>query len=336
MKELNSMQDELLPSRGVLPRAFFFVHDRPYCIWSRTITFDNQQFLGRTNASFYKKLAKKQLRRNLDNPRTRAEASIECRLFWHHAVETFVTLAGACIQAPQVAFAYFQMCKSEDSRHLAQNLQNKVEFKFANLKPIEVGWEGYFTAILSRVELFERAEMVSFFARAITDVVRRYLTHDHQTEYNSLKHGFRLSTGSVAFTLGNAAGDLDAPDSLKFDNQDSSALLRIVPIDGVSREKNKIHLQSESLIVGWDLQRTIREIYILSMMIENTVGFIRAITIEKPRKVRFSFPDLESEWAKRHFDETSNITTMTIRNRFQIPDQELEGSAEIKRLWLDQ
>ena len=314
-----------------LPREIYFVLNRPYCLWSSACASDNDDFIKSVNSKFYGRMSKQLSRRNLANDRTRAETGGIARIFWHHAIETFLTLVGATLQGPRATHSYFHMCRNDDLREIGRLIQLGERLPVELIKFNKPGWPGIFEAIFSLTPWHEDGMTAEFFTRFIKEAVGSFLSDLHRLEYNSLKHGMRVNVGASRLEIGPSKGEPDQAKKFVIGSKDSSHLLAIKPVPNVSKRAAKIHHQIERVTLGWSLERTIQDLDILAMAIDNQRSILRHILGEATNKLRFVRPGFNAQGKEEYFAQRPQLNNFVMRETFSLNEEFLETEAQIKK-----
>lgn len=317
------------PINDPLPREFFFVLDRPHCLWSHQAQFECGQFLSSLNAKFYARLARQLCRRNLDNARSRAEAGGTARIFWHHAVETFVTLVGAAIQAPTALPAYFALCRNEDVREIAELIQARKRLPFEATVLREPGWAGLFRAVFEPTPWHDDGQTVAFYVKALQEIIVAYLSELHRLEYNALKHGMRVSIGSARLEFDPAKGE-PIECAFSISAQDASHLAVIKPVESARGAKARIHHQLERVTIGWSLERTIQDLDLLSGAIDNLRNLLTLLMHKKEGRLRFVRVDTSSEAHETYFARRPKLSSFVLRESFKPTEAAMPSADEMR------
>jgi hypothetical protein len=309
---------------------YYFVYDQPYCLWTENAVEKNDQFLSDIDPSIYDRQVKNYARRNLDKVAIRREISPLVRLFWHHSVETLLTLIGAALQAPRTVFAFFPDCSNQDVRNIAKSLYNSKPLEFCVIYPRPANFEDFSRFCYSWTKWANDEDTITFVARALNGIVGDYLRDGHRLEFNSIKHGLRMSTGETSFSMKPNEGD--AP-GIKLSAKDSSRFMTIVPIDALGKEHKKIHRQVITVTTGWSLEKSIKDISLVAMMIGNVISLIRCLTEGSPSRHKFHQPVIDADWEAKYFDDVPQLQNMTWREGYDFRKAEILNGNEIKEQW---
>lgn len=313
-----------------LPRELYFVLDRPYSLWSSRCALDNDHFIKSLNAKFYSRLSSQLGRRKLSNDVIRSEVGGVARIFWHQAIETFITLVGATLQAPRACHGFFTHCKNEDVRQVGSALQRGERLPFEAVVLAETGWGGLFKAVFSITKWHDDGVTAEFFTRAVREMVSSYLSDLHRLEYNSIKHGMRVNFGSSQLEITSHDKEDSERNKIVLGSKDSSHLLALRPAGNLSRKKAKIHHQVERITLGWSLERTIQDLGLLSMAIENVRNLLLHALGSSPNKLRFVRPSMDDEDRQEYFSQRPQLANFVMREGFKLNDAMAESEEQIR------
>ena len=131
-------------------------------------------------------------------------SSIALRTTLHHAIETFFSLLGAYIQAPDCAYAWLAKCSNKELRDLVGKIGRSDNSVFTKLNIGKVSWEDVAKSIFSRYMpgTTRNENTRKLFSLLWQRLAHEYRDQNHVDEYNSLKHGFRVRSGGFALAGG--------------------------------------------------------------------------------------------------------------------------------------
>ncbi len=118
-----------------LQNTIIVVNDEPYCIWEVDLEKRNLEFIEGIDVDYFEYLLNLHL-----NAEDEKRAAIALRITLHHAVETFFSLLGAYIQAPDCAYAWVAKCHTEELRSLIKKVVDGDQKTFTklNIDPVSL------------------------------------------------------------------------------------------------------------------------------------------------------------------------------------------------------
>ena len=318
---------------GEPERAIFCVLEKAYSVWGSDLREENDRFLRTISADFYEKFSQAQSKKDLEDATVRGIESGLTRLVWHHSLETLFCLIGACLQAPNCVFGYFSNCHNNGIREIAKSLLKKQRLKYTYASLEDYSWEGIIKAVYEPTPWVEECpETIDYVARAFEAMAEAYLSDWHRLEYNSLKHGMRVATGPTSFKMANPKGQFDVPDGINIEARDSSHFTHTISSPNLTTGKRRNHLIVERVIVGWSLDRTIKDIQLIAMMIRNVINLIKVIRSTKDQ-LTFHRPTTDQEWWDDYFKDTSNLRSCNLNENYEFVEENLESETQLIRMF---
>lgn len=283
-------------------RYVFAVGDDVYCCWEHELPERNERFLLSIDGEYFNYVAQRHLDQIEGEDRQRAAVAL--RAAYHHGLETLFSLLGALSQAPQAVPGWIPKCTNTILRELVRKLQ------VGGIVLTQVGPQ--------RVSLSELAALVhqycwpndepagatgSRFGLLWSRFAQDFLDPHHVAEYNSIKHGFRVSSGGFVLRLGaEEEFGVHAPEA----NMETvgaspfgSSFYEAIPLleDGASKHHFRIRHQA----LNWRAEAMAQRLQLLAWSINNVVGALRCLNGAAPSTVRFQRPEdpaaFEAAWS---------------------------------------
>jgi hypothetical protein len=130
-------------------------------------------------------------------------AAVGLRISYSHALETLFALIGAAVQAPDCPAGWMLKYKITELNGLLAKITDQKPFH-NRLGLVRSGWTDVAIALSPNDESSdELEEHRSATAKLWRALAKQLLDEDFDQEYNSLKHGFRVSSGEWYFALGH-------------------------------------------------------------------------------------------------------------------------------------
>jgi hypothetical protein len=289
----------------MIPYVPFCVLERPYAIWSADVTADNEEFLKNLDPEFYHRTVTDVfLQKDWADDQTRKDASSLARLLWHHGLETCVMLMAAFVQAPHAAHAYVLKCQTGDAVEFARMLLAGSRPKYHRLNDVPFCLRNLISGIHRSATIPDREEFFDNLDRAITDMLRDFISDDHRAEYNSIKHGLRAHHGrfGLAFGLEVTPGVEAPPENMQMiaNSRDAS---HFNTAKGIGKD-TKVHFKIERGSVSWSFEKCICDLQLLSIFMANIASALRKANGSKPGTLKFQNIARESSqaWWKQYFE----------------------------------
>ena len=184
-----------------IQQCVFSVGDASYCVWGWDLQDRNLRFLDGIDAEYFIYVAETHLG-HIQGDRAQL-ASVALRAAYHLSLETFFSLVGAAVQAPDCVVGWMLKAQTAQIKQVVEALRRRT-------MPFPMKWKHDSTAF-GFAEIAESALQRASWAQNKDDqTVKRFgmlwnrladdfLDQNMSAEYNSIKHGFRARTpvGSV-------------------------------------------------------------------------------------------------------------------------------------------
>jgi hypothetical protein len=197
----------------------FAVNEKVRCYWDTDLQGKNAEFIRGIDPEYFRYLAATH-GENLDgSPEERAHAAMAVRSAYHHGVETLFALVFAGLQAPDCVVGWVQQYGQDDLRELVGSVGGEPP-RYLKILPKPWTWEGVARSVFA--PCYGRAddvgEVVALFGRFFSRLAREFMNERHIDEYNSIKHGLRLTPGAtginIAFQVEGKPGTFGEPEPL--------------------------------------------------------------------------------------------------------------------------
>lgn len=261
------------------PCSIFFVDKDIYCWWDSKVQRVNLDFLATIDVRFWYYTA--ELHSARLNSEDELRAALALRQTYYHALETFFTLVAALVQAPFAVPAFIPKCSTPQLREIIQRIQCKQQVD--SLWHFEsFDWEAISTIVHSGTwSTDQQLELNQSFASAWRDLAAAFLRSDSHEEYNSIKHGFRASSGGFVLAAGpeEIVGVACPPENMSIVERSRTGAKYCVPApmtDYTAGGKNP-HFVLRTQGVNWSPLDTLAVIRVLSDSIQNVVSRLQIL-----------------------------------------------------------
>lgn len=285
--------------------TIFFVGDDPYCIFDPDIRLLNQEFLEGLDPGFFDYAADAHL---LTDDEKRA--SVALKLTLHHGLETFFSLVGALLQAPDCVFAWVPKCTTATLRTVVERITAEDGTLRVRLNLPSIGWKPVAQAVFAPYMpgTDKQAETIEGFAKLWAGLAHEFLEPVHAEEYNSLKHGFRVKSGGFAIEVGPLTPDGKPPEEMHLlGKSDYGSSFMIV--DSVTGQKRDKSLRVRKTYVNWSLEKTVLLCKAVSWSLLNVTSALRIANGAKAVDCQYVRP-VDSEDFLRAWQHSPGVTNM--------------------------
>lgn len=264
----------------------FCVIEKPYTIWDLDIRDKNLRFLKNVDTGIYYRTAHTLVRQmndesseEISEEQDRKDISSISRLIWHHGIETLTMLLGAYIQAPEAVYAYFLKCKTEEVVEIAQALSREEILKYTRLVDNKFTLYSLLNGIHKNTGWPDLDIFVTRFEQVLRNMLTDFTSPEHHLEYNCIKHGLRASHGQFGLSAGieHVYGVAPPPEEMQMVgySKDSSIFDIHIPLEHATKQQSKINFTTKKISVTWSLERTLMELQLISIILNNTVSSLR-------------------------------------------------------------
>ena len=285
-----------------MDRYPFAVRDQAYCVWDHDLRQRNEVFLRSLDGQYFRYLVEVHL------PQLQAEnaqrAAVALRVAYHHSLETLFSLLGALAQAPNCVAAWLPKCSNRDLRDIVDDISRGRPVLTQRGRQ-SLSWDLLATATHAHVWPDENPEAATAqrFAALWTRLAREFLDDNHIDEYNSIKHGFRISSGGFAMRVGLEHSYGVPPPENEMQTLGGGphgiGFLKPAPFPELG-PSCKHHMRLRDTHLNWRVEAMAQAIQLVAMSINNVVGGLRILNGAQPSTVRFERPEdpgfFEAPW----------------------------------------
>jgi hypothetical protein len=272
-----------------LKKAMFFVGNRPHAVWDPDIREKNLQILRRFDTHQFEYLADVHSAQ-IDTEHAQ-QAATALRISYGLALETFISLLGAALQAPDCVFGWLYRYKQEDLSLAVQGIKGSKRLR--TRFPGQLTWESLSNVVHRNLVLHDKtreAEIKARFALFWEYVTTDYLDLGQRAEFNSTKHGLRLQPGGFRAAIGlQKHPDVPAPPERMQGIGGSEFGSTILILEQIKKNTFDYRVRENSR--NWDLASLAGRIRIISMSVNNVVSFLLIFNGQDPAQVQFFWPD---------------------------------------------
>jgi len=218
-------------------------------------------------------------------------------------METFFSLLGAYIQAPNCAYAWIAKCSNNELRDLVGKIGKSSNSLFTKFNIEKVSWENVTKSVFhSYMPGTERNEKTrKLFALLWQRLAHEYGEQNYIDEYNSLKHGFRVRSGGFALSVGieHEYGVPPPQDEMQLVGK-SDFGTTFFKIEPIGKGKGNRSIRSRRISLNWKIEKVVLLTQLVSMSINNVVSALKIANGAKAGICKFLRPqddeDFEKPW----------------------------------------
>jgi hypothetical protein len=285
---------------------FFVVGERPFCLWGNDVRENTISFLDKIEPTYFEYVANSNfqyIQQGSGEEKDSQHAAISVRTAYSQGLEALFSLIGATIQAPYCVPSWLDTYMRYELHRVVEKIHRNNPI-ISIFKADSISWsdisEFVFSDIIFASQEKEKAAKEGF-ANLWSKFAAQFLDADFTTEYNSIKHGMRIRSGSFKLAIGRQEkwGESAPPENMQLVGASNF---------GTSFFKNKKigelkhHIYLERKRLNWNPENYICGLHMISMSIHNVRSKLRILNGVPPEKVKFLFPedisDFEKPWER--------------------------------------
>jgi hypothetical protein len=286
---------EIQLSVSVMANVIFHVNDEPYCLWEIDLKEEVNRFLSGFDTGYFDYL----LEVNLASEDEKRSA-MALRIAYHHSMETLFSLLGALFQAPTAPHAWVARCFNNRLTEFVRRVSACDDSLPKGLSVQKVNWSEFAGVVLTwyRSGTERQRESIKLFAGLWTRLAKEFLDQNRIDEYNSLKHGFRVSGGSFTLHAGvehtygvpPPASEMQLVGSSEF----GTTFRRLA---NASEQAGNRSLLVEQVRINWKIEKVAPLLQLISMSIANVIGTLKILNGVSPSEITFIRPESDEAFA---------------------------------------
>lgn len=272
-----------------MSNVIFRVNEEPYCLWEVDLKGEVTRFLSGFDTEYFDHLLKVHLESE-DEQR----AAMALRIAYHHAMETLFSLLGALLQAPAAPHAWIARCSNSQLKEVVRRISASDDTLPTGLSVQSVRWSELARASLTwyRSGSDRQTESIALFAEFWRRLATEYLDQNRIDEYNSLKHGLRVSGGGFGLRFGveheygvpPTENEMHTIEKSEF----GTSFRRLVPASDKTGDRS---LVSEQVSINWKIEKVAPVLQITSISIANVIGALRILNGYPFDRIKFTRPE---------------------------------------------
>ncbi len=247
--------------------AFPVGEKKVFNVWMEDVQNSNLAFLKNIDMEYYLFLSET-LREELEGESKR-KAALALRTAYHQGLETMFSFLGCMVQAPHAPVAWIPNCATNDLRSVVKAIDDHSVSVMVHKSIEELSWKGLSAMIHGSLNVPKGSpEPVTYFERLWSILANEFLNESHQKEYNSLKHGFRVSHGG--FTKVSWKSE-DGTEQVFSGGEDGTGFYATKRMDDWPKEQHVLYQRG----VNWDPEKVANRLELISLSIKNIVQFLK-------------------------------------------------------------
>ncbi len=295
--------------------ALFTVGHSPFCVWDWDMPQTNLNFVKSIDGNYFEYIAEVHAD-NIEGD-TRYQAATALRAAWYHGLETMFALICASLQAPECIVGWMEKYEPRVLRNMILSI-SKGTVDFIVKCPIyPVTWVSISDEIYRRSDEDEdrikqtKKLYASLWERFASD----FVDENNCWEYNSIKHGVRISPGGFSLSIGleHEYAVSPPPDEIhmlgtsKFGN----SFPRLETI-GPSKKNRNFKIKHSS--INWSPQTAVPALQLISWSITNLKSYLLLRNGVSTNDIKFFRPEDDAMFEKP-WDFSPGVLNMSMDSR---------------------
>lgn len=284
----------MIKREALVDNTIIVVSREPYCIWDVDIKGRNKEFIEGIDVDYFQYL--NEVYQKSDDKK---RASIALRAAFHHGLETFFSLLGAFLQAPDSVYAWIAKCKNLELREILKSINREDKSLFTRYRFKKLNWQAIAEVVFSHYlpSTEKQKRTVELFSGLWQRLSHEFLDANYIDEYKSIKHGFRIKAGGFALAIGEEKEYGVAPPATemqligKSDYGTSFFILR--PVGDIKGNRS---LTSQRISLNWKLEKVALLLQLISMSINNITSALKIVNDINPEACKFTRPSEDEDF----------------------------------------
>jgi hypothetical protein len=283
----------------------FVVNEWPWCVWEEDLPNRNLELINSLDPTYFKYLANVH-RQSFETGEHQQHAALALRTSYAHGLETFFAILFATIQAPDCVIGWLQKYDAKDLRQLIEKVQQGKPIR-SKLRSQPHSWHAVAHMVLPPIAFQDTREqedkIKEQFAASWVRFAQDFLEEKSTQEYNSIKHGFRISNGGFSLSIGKAdTWGIPAPPErmqvLGGSEYGSSFFTAERIVDPKNAENitphSKHHFRVRRYSRNWSPEIFFYGLHLLAISMENILSLLKLLHGVDPKIVQFVWPSDEA------------------------------------------
>ena len=272
----------------------FVVDEVPYCIYDANIKERNVEFLSSIDPDYFSHIANIHAS-HLDGDQ-RKYAAVALRTEYYHGLEVLFAFICATVQDPYCIVGWLLKYKNSDLTSVVQKL-NKGQKVRHRLNLEHITWDAIAARINNVNTGDEEADnrLRQSFGQLWKNFAKDFLDDDAKNEYNSIKHGLRVSMGgfSLAMGLESVPGVPSETETMRLIEGSTYGTSFFVPAP--LKNRDNFHLLHHTL--NWNPVNFVHGLNLISISIHNIMVYLKQVNGIQHSEIEFRGPISETDFA---------------------------------------
>lgn len=306
----------------------FATNTRPHCIWDGDLAARNLQFLDRVDPAYFEYHAQI-YSAALENDDKDRFAAMGNRSGYFHGLESFFAVLGAFLQAPGAMPAWLLRYKNAELKALVGAI-HRGQLPYPGLDLARPTWTAI-SEIVNDLAIEEVAKVTAIqgFARTWQGFASDFLDELKQSEYNSIKHGFRVRSGGFRLAIrAESSPGIAAPDAPWVGLGGTVHGTEFMRVEKAARLRSNFRLRNQN--VNWSPRNMAAGLLMISMSMRNVIARARLWAGAPAEDCQFVVP-ANASWYAAPWRESVGVHACNMDQRFKVDDMDLVTDEEIVR-----
>ena len=187
-----------------LQHSYFIVGERPFCLWDDNIKDMTLEFIDGLNPQYFSYIANTFGNSDAENKNNIQYLALLVRMTYSMALETFFALLASAIQAPFCVPAWIDQYRPHELKSIVDKIHHEKPILTCFNTEV-LSWLTISNLLLSCLVLEDKSKESAIktgFAQSWASFASEFLETGISDEYNSIKHGLRIHSGSHRVFIG--------------------------------------------------------------------------------------------------------------------------------------
>jgi hypothetical protein len=302
-------------TEGQIQYRPFVVHETPYCIWDVDIKERNAEFINSIDAGYFSHLAN--LHASLLKGDQKQYAATALRTEYYHSLETLFALICATVQDPHCIIGWLLKYKNCELSTLVQKIDIDNREPIRNRLGLEHFTWDEIAALINKFDTGNEETDIRLhqgFGRLWKNFAKDFLDDDIKNEYNSIKHGLRVSIGGSSLAMGpeTTPGIPAAPEAMHTIGGSTYGTSFFVA------NKKGSNFQPILQSLNWNPVNHVHGLKLVSISIQNILTYIKQVNNIQQASAQFTSPENETD-----FDSPWRL--LTIASPFRVNESDMNS-----------
>jgi len=297
-----------------------YVGENPKCFWFDEIKKRNIEYINRSDPIFSDKVLDLLKELYEKNPTDQFVCAL-IRQNYSQFLETLFSTIFACMQSPLFIEGWLSQYHENDIELLIEKI-NSNEKIYSYFGFSHYSWNDI-SSIIYQCDSTNKVEIVDGFSKLLKCLADEFLDDNLKKEYNSIKHGNRISLGGFRAEI---AGDISLINAKRDDqylqicgSDFGTTFLEPIKMLKDSTTMKNIHISFEITRIIWHPKILLSRMDLMCMIIKNVMSKCLLLSMDDPQNIVFYHP-IDTKVFCGEIIESSGINCMRERNNVREDD----------------